>query len=467
VSTLADRPGPTRPARPLWAASLSFVWPGLGQLAQRRFAVAALFAIPAVVLIIAIAARLVGRLELAAVTMLDPAFSGFVLVSIVALGLWRVAAIADAWRTGIAKPFSGQARIVLAALVAGVLVMHAGAAYYTWAFYDAGSRIFAGVDPSPSPGPTVAPSVGGSPGASEEPVPTPIVTYPPSDRISILLLGVDSGHDRDHALTDTMLVASLSPSQGTLTMISFPRDIARVPLYLGGTYNDKLNSLMTAARQNPKRFPDGPAQTLANELGYLLGIPIQYTAAINLDGFERMVNIVGGVDIVNDRQISDPTYDWFDGTFGFYLSAGKHHLNGRNALAYARSRKGAGDNDFTRADRQQEILLALRSKLTKPAALAKLPDLLDAASRSVTTNLPPDKLRSYLEYADEINGAKVQRFVLGPPYAVHPPTNTTGGTYILRLDLDMVRTLSAELFGRDSAYFDQSQAGAPSGSPSP
>src|SRR3970040_2373536 len=115
---------------------------------------------------------------------------------------------------------------------------------------------------------------------------------PPSDRISILLTGIDSGHDRQHALTDTMLVISVSPSKGTVAMVSFPRDLADFQLYSGGTFHDKLNALRTTAALNPTRFPDGPDQTLANQLGYFLGIRIEYTAAINLVGFERMINLV-------------------------------------------------------------------------------------------------------------------------------------------------------------------------------
>jgi hypothetical protein len=114
---------------------------------------------------------------------------------------------------------------------------------------------------------------------------------------------------------------------------------------------------------------------------------------------------------------------------------------------------GAGDNDFTRARRQQQLIVALKDKMTDPGVLAKLPQLLDVASRTVSTNVPPDKARDYVELAGSIDEANISRYVLGPPYAVHPPTNTTGGIYILRLDLAKVAALSVELFGTDSRYF--------------
>jgi LCP family protein required for cell wall assembly len=437
--------------RPAVAAFLSFLWPGLGQLAARRRREAALLAIPPAVLLLFIAARLVGRLDVAAVTILDPAFSGFLLIAVVALAGWRSIAVVDAWRNEVTRPASLRAKQVLAGLLVAIFLSHALVGYYAWAFYDAGSRIFGVNEPTPSPpAPTPTLDPDATPGP---PTPTPLPTPPPSDRISILLTGVDSGHDRNHALTDTMLVISVSPSKGTVAMISFPRDIAQFPLYVGGTYRNKLNSLQTAARNNPTRFPDGPSLTLAKELEFLLGIPIQYTASINLEGFERMVNLVGGVDIVVERRIADASYDWFDGTHGFFLAAGKHHLDGRTALAFVRSRMGAGDNDFTRARRQQQLIVALKDKMTDPGVLAKLPQLLDVASRTVSTNVPPDKARDYVELAGSIDEANISRYVLGPPYAVHPPTNTTGGIYILRLDLAKVAALSVELFGTDSRYF--------------
>ena len=437
--------------RPIVAAALSFVWPGLGQLAAGRRRTAAVLAVPPAILLAIIAARLFGRLDVAAVTMLDPGFAAFVLTAVIATAAWRAFGVLDAWRMRPQLAPRPRDRSLLAGLLVAILISHAVVGYYAWAFYDAGRQIFVSdVTPTPPP-PTPVPS--SSAGSTAPPTPTPEPTRPPSDRITFLLTGVDSGHDRTHALTDTMLVISVSPSKGTVAMISFPRDIARFQLYLGGTYANKLNSLQTAARNNPELYPDGPSQTLVNQLSFFLGIPIQYTASINLVGFERMVNLVGGVDVNVERAIADPHYDWFDGSLGFFLSAGPHHLDGRTALAFARSRQGAGDSDFTRARRQQQLLVAMKEKLSDPGLIVKLPDILEVASKNVTTNIPPEKARDYIALAGSIDEANISRYVLGPPYAVHPPTNTTGGTYILQLDLAKVAALSVELFGPDSQYY--------------
>jgi LCP family protein required for cell wall assembly len=277
--------------------------------------------------------------------------------------------------------------------------------------------------------------------------------------VTILLTGIDKANGRTHSLTDTMLILTVDPTTGQSTMVSFPRDIARFPLYSGGTFNGKINSLMTWAQNHPTDFPDGPLPTLARELGFLLGIPVHYYAAVDLDGFRQMIDEVGGVTVTVDRPIRDYLYDWLDGSpRGFFLDAGTQTLDGRTALAFVRSRRGSGDNDFTRAARQQQLLLALRSKLTDPLMLPRLPAILDIAGETIKTNFPPERIDEMLHLAASVDDGSVRRYVLQPPkYSVHPPTNTTGGIYILTLKLDAVRALSVELFGEDSAYWTGAQ----------
>ncbi len=235
-------------------------------------------------------------------------------------------------------------------------------------------------------------------------------------------------------------------------MISLPRDIANFELYDGRTFTGKINSLMTWARNHPKEFPDGPFPTLMNEIGYLIGVPIHYYAALDLQGFRRMVDEVGGVTVDNPRAINDPRYEWLDGTWGFSLPAGTVNLDGREALAYARSRQGAGDSDFSRARRQQQLLVALRNKLTKPEMLTNLPGIINVAGDTIRTNIPAGRLDDLIKLGRKIKGADIERYVLGPPYSSHPPNAETGGFYTLKLDMSKMAKLSRQLFGDDSRY---------------
>jgi LCP family protein required for cell wall assembly len=367
---------------------------------------------------------------------------------------------------GIRNPWRTRTTAVtFATLALLVVVTHAWVGYVAWSFYDAGSRIFVadtGADQTPAP----THSAGAS-SALVEDLPTPFATpTTTSARINILLTGIDSGGNREHALTDTMMVVSVDPTTNDVAMLSFPRDIANFPLYNGGTYRAKINSLTTFAKNHPNQFPDGPMVTLQKELGFLLGAQIHYYAAVDLDGFRRMIDVVGGVTVDNPRAINDPRYDWLDGTHGFTLSAGRHHLNGRTGLAYVRSRQGVGDSDFTRARRQQQVLVALRAKLTSPSMLPKLPAILRVAGDTIRTSFPSNRIDDMLTIASNVKDKAIFQAVLGPSkYAFHPPTNTTGGVYILQLKMDELAALSIKIFGSASAY-STATGTAPSAQPS-
>jgi LCP family protein required for cell wall assembly len=267
--------------------------------------------------------------------------------------------------------------------------------------------------------------------------------------MNVLLIGADSGLGYEHALTDTIMVVSVDPTTKSVAMISVPRDTARFPLYSGGTYDAKINSLVTVADADPERFPDGGLGTLSRAVGHLIGAPIHYVAYINLSGFRDLVDAVGGVDVNVDRALNDRGYQFPDGKIGFRMAAGPQHLDGRLALAFVRSRNSPGENDFTRSRRQQQFLVALRDKLTSPAMLPRLPAILDAGAGLVTTNFPPERIGELIDLAGEIPAENITGVVLGPPYAKRP---TTAGEYILVPDLNKMAEWSVELFGPSSRY---------------
>ncbi|MDQ2964384.1 MAG: LCP family protein [Chloroflexota bacterium] len=439
---------PPRQPRPEAATFLSFIWPGLGQWYAGRPKAAALQAIPVLLALIAVAVFVGGDLQRLAILLFDPATAVAIIVLILLTGALRLGSMVHAQAIASRREaFRGSRPAVFTVLAMVAIVVHLTAASIAMDFYTAGTKIFVddpvtgGVTPSPAPGSSPAP----------QPTAPPVEEQP--GRINVLLTGIDSSEIRNHALTDTLIVVSIDRATKDVAMVSFPRDIARFPLWDGRQFTGKINSLMTYAAQRPNEFPDGGLGTVTRELGFLLGVPIDYYAAINLDGFEKLIDEVGGVRIVNDKAIADPAYGgWKDGHIGFFLSAGPHTLDGPNALAYVRSRKGAGDNDFTRARRQQQLLVALRQKLTDPAMLPRLSGVLNAASATLTTNFPSGRLSELLDLGTGIKDDEIRRFVLGPPYAIHPPTNTTGGTYILSLDFERVAKLSVQLFGNDSRY---------------
>lgn len=442
--------GHRSPRSPAIAALLSFLWPGLGQWYVGRPRAAAVFALPIAALLLLLVLWLAGGADRALIDLLVPAVAAVFIVAILAEGSLRIASmIHAAWlvggRAALRRRSVGSAIGVLGLVV---VVTHVWAIAVAWSLYQAPGRMFVEKPVA------VVPQASGAPSPSDDFLATPAATpESPSARINILLTGIDSSETRNHALTDTLMVISVDPTTGKVAMVSFPRDIARFTMSNGRLFTGKINALMTTANNNPGQYPDGGLPTLIKELGFLLGVPIHYYAAVDLEGFARLIDAVGGVTIDNPRAIDDPSYGgWTDGRVGFHLSAGVHHLDGETALAYARSRKGSGDNDFTRARRQQQIILALRSRFTDPSVLVQLPSIIDAGSRTLRTNFPQDRLKEMLDISKNIeNDDEIRRVVLGPPYAVNPPAGTPGG-YQLILDMNRLAKLSIELFGDDSNY---------------
>lgn len=451
-------------------ALLSFLWPGLGELYAGARGRAAAFGLPMLLVAAWLVWLALGGLTRLAFNLFDTGFSSLLLGVIACTGALRIASVIDAYRI-LAPARNGRIgpNLVPVLLVVVTLLGHGLAGYYTASFYSAGGRIFQGPGSELqgggiADGSRVPDGATSDPVASANPLGTPGLPPPQnaSARINVLLLGADSGLGYHHALTDTQIVVSIDPITKTVVMASIPRDIAQFPMYSGGTYSGKINSLMSAALSDPKRYPDGGLGTLAREIGYLVGIPINYYAFVNLAGFANLIEAVGGVDIVNPKDIADAGYGFPDGRVGFFLSAGPHHLNSRLALAFVRTREGIGDNDYTRAARQQLILQALRDQLATPATLARIPALLDALSQTIQTDFPVSRLADMLDLAQQIPNAAIQKFVLGPPYAVSPPLSTTGGVWLLRPDMKAIKAWSVRMFGADSAYYD-----APSPRPTP
>jgi len=445
------------------AVFLSFLWPGLGQAYQRRHRTALVYALP-VLAVVGWAALEIATSGLQGVTLdlFDPSYAQTILILGLIMGAWRLVAMADAWlfarRTGARATLAAG---VLAVLGVAVLGGHGYLGYLTWSFYDAGSKIFVDGGGGDLPLPTTDsdPSAGAPPAdsiAGAAPIETPATS---TSRINVLLTGIDSSPSRTHALTDTLLVVSVDPEAKTGVMASVPRDLARFPLWDGRTFDAKINSLLSYARRHPGEFPDGPTRTLVKEVGYLVGVPVHYYAAVNLDGFVTLIDLVGGVTVDNERLIDDPGYGgWTDGRpVGFYLAAGKQRLDGQQALAFVRSRKGAGDNDFTRARRQQQLLVALQKKMADPAMLPKLPSILAAAGDTLKTNFPASRLSEMLDLARTIEDDDVRRIVLGPPYATNP---NDGTGYILVPDMKKFAEASVRLFGEDSRYFEPTSSTA-------
>jgi LCP family protein required for cell wall assembly len=454
----ARRTGKSR----LVSAVLSFLWPGLGQLYGRRRVAAAIFATPVIVAAVWLAAQLTNGWAYFGAGFLDNSFALSFAVGVVLIGLWRMASMIHAYAG--AGPRGRPSRLdvgVMAILLIVVVAVHGFAVELALASYNFDNQVAsnqlipdqptpapsgpaAQITASPTPSPAWSPPATGSP----NPTPSPAPTAGPSHRITILLTGVDFLAGRNHALNDSILVASVDTQTYKAAILSIPRDTSNFDYYWGGRagINTKINNFANLVAQGAIHAPDPPATALAKEIGWLVGLKIDYYVIIDIAGFGQVVDAAGGVCVTNPKAINDPST-------GTFIPAGHQCMNGATTLKYVRSREGAGDNDYTRSRRQQDVLIALGKKLTSAAGIGNLANVLNVAGAKVQTNFPLKDARNYVALAGHVGATVISQCVLGPPYNWHPPTAATKGTWTSRLKLSMVAQVSVYLFGADSRYY--------------
>ncbi|MBC7328255.1 LCP family protein [bacterium] len=209
-------------------------------------------------------------------------------------------------------------------------------------------------------------------GKSNRPLPLVRTSFPPDGRITFLLVGLDQGIGMPNGVgrSDTIILGSLDIAQGRGFLLSIPRD-TRVFIPDEGR-EDKINAAIVI------NGIEASKQVLSN----LLGIPIQYYVKVNVEGFQKIVDLLGGIDIYVDRDMH-----YVDKTQKLYinLKKGYQHLNGYQAMCFVRFRHEAL-GDLARIKRQQRFLLALLQKVYSPAVLPHLPSLLREIYRNVETN---------------------------------------------------------------------------------
>lgn len=226
------------------------------------------------------------------------------------------------------------------------------------------------------------------------------------ETIDVLLLGTNGSH------TDAIMVASINVDKEKISLFSVPRD-----LYVNGR---KINEY----------YSHYGVDTLERMVEAVTGLQIDHYAQVDLEGFVEIVDVLGGVDVYVDEAIYDGLYPNSVGGYSAYsVEEGDHHFDGEEALRYARSREST--SDFDRAERQQEILAAVRTKVTQLDSVMDLKDLSELfqiALSSTTTDLNVLDIASYYyDYRDfDLNTG----FVLTSGNYLYSLINE-GGAYIL------------------------------------
>lgn len=226
-------------------------------------------------------------------------------------------------------------------------------------------------------------------------------------RTNILLLGNGGKNHPGGNLSDTMIIVSINWQNKKMAMISIPRDLwVQIPNYGYA----KINEAYAYGEKSPKTTGGG-GKVASGVIGQILGIPIHYYMGVDFDGFKKMVDAVGGVDILVEKDLYDPSYpapNMIDYT-PFSITAGLHHMNGDLALKYARSRKTT--SDFDRSKRQEQVLVAIKEKVLSSETLAnpiKITEILNILGDHVRTNFSVGEIRSLW---DEIKGVDTENII--------------------------------------------------------
>ncbi|MEO8272481.1 MAG: LCP family protein [Chloroflexota bacterium] len=430
------------------ATLLSALVPGLGQasLGARRRGI--LIALPFVAVIVIGAGLALTNPHGAIDMILRPGVLAGILVLVIMMGAYHVAAVSDAFLLGrrltaardpSARRLGPGAPLLIVSL-AGIVALYGMIGLVGLRANEAASAIF--VDPSsgfaiPEASFSPRPSASGTPGpsggtfgpATEPPAPTatpvPVPTWAADGRLNLLLIGSDAGPGRWLARMDSINVVSVEIATGRIALFSLWRYTANVPLppesaggFKNGRFPDYLNALYVYAMGHPKLFPGGEARgfrATAGAVQELIGQRLDGAIVVNLNGFVDLVDAIGGLWVDIPFGVHDSHYALPDGSGYIELNftAGCQKLGGERALEYARTRHQ--DSDFGRMRRQQRVIVSLARQLDPIGMLPRVPDLLAIARDNLWTTLQPDEIADLAELAARVDKTDVQYYLFWPP----------------------------------------------------
>ncbi|MEV5889311.1 LCP family protein [Nonomuraea fuscirosea] len=265
-------------------------------------------------------------------------------------------------------------------------------------------------------------------GEPPPPEPEPENPWAGRERVNILLLGGDADDNRTGVRTDSMNLASVDVKTGNTVLFSLPRNLEDVrfrpgtpmarrfpagfdlPKDANGGSSDLLNSVWEYADAHPEIFGgkqhQGP-KVLMDTIGYTLGVEVDWYALVNMWGFARLIDAIGGVRISVEQDV----------VFGKYneglVKAGTRRLKGADAMWYARSRTNS--DDYTRMRRQRCVLGALLDQADPATVLTRFNQIALATKELIRTDIPRPMLRHLVPLALKVKDAEVSSVQFVPP----------------------------------------------------
>jgi polyisoprenyl-teichoic acid--peptidoglycan teichoic acid transferase len=296
------------------------------------------------------------------------------------------------------------------------------------------------LDPLPQEGrvdlPTTEPGV---------PTPTLIPTVEgisSGDRINVLIMGIDRRPGEAFvSRTDTMMLMSIDPEERTASILSIPRDLYVV---LPGRGRDRINTAFVYGASGGE--PANGALLAMQTVSYNLGVPVHHYLLVDFSAVIKGIDAIGGVTVQVPYNINDPTFP--DMRYGYdplFIPAGTHHFDGETALKYARTRHQ--DNDFYRARRQQQVVMAVRDRVLSMGftdLVRQAPFLYQQVREGLRTDLSLDEILRLLTTAADIARDDVRLEVLDHNYVTS--YRTEAGASVLVPINERIAPLIQEMF---------------------
>lgn len=280
------------------------------------------------------------------------------------------------------------------------------------------------------------------------PASTPVpVTWDGAQRVTVLVMGLDYRdweEDQGAPRTDTMILLTIDPLTNTAGILNIPRDLwVNIP----GFNYDRINTAYPLGVIYD--YPGGGPGLAIDTVEQFLGVPINYYAQIDFFAFEDFIDEIGGIEVDVPAEIK---VDPIGKGNTVILQPGKQTLDGPTALAYARARN-TENVDFDRADRQQQVILAIKNKVVQadmwPTLLAKAPALYEELRSGINTNMTLDEALGLGFLVLGLSDENIRKGVISPPSQVIPMT--FNGKDVLKPISSEIRILRDQIFAADIA----------------
>jgi len=265
------------------------------------------------------------------------------------------------------------------------------------------------LDAEPTPTPFQPENYGYAPEATPEPIVstdpevTPSPTYEslqkPEGQVNILLLGSDLRENDGGFRTDSIIWVSLNPKDGFVSAVSFPRDLL---VEIPGYGENRINVA----------YGRGGFDLLADTLEVNFGVRPDNYVLIHMSGFTSVINDLGGINVEVEKNLTDTCARWINQTGWCSVGPGTVHMNADVALWYVRSRYST--NDIERARRSQEVIEAIFKRLMSLDVILKVPELYEAYTTYVQTDVDLGQVIALLPLAKDIyEQGDIRGYVIG------------------------------------------------------